>query len=144
MRPDRWEHSLTSTKTYDDPYGEITIKVSYRGPRQQEISGLGFWDGGNTSSCVPCSQRQGVGLGKPRAPIQTTPVSISKPAQWKSCLIRGSTRFIDTGDFRQPVQEPARTPTRHNPECQPNRVASDQTTAAKHFDPRPKDAKAQQ
>ena len=101
----RWEHSLTSTKTYDDPYGEITIKVSYRGPRQQEISGLGFWDGGNTFKFVPCSQRQGVGLGKPRAPIRTTPVSISKPAQWKSCLIRGSTRFIDTGEFRQPVQD---------------------------------------
>ena len=44
----RWEHSLTSTRTYDDPCGEVTTKVIYRGPQQQQITGLGFWDGGDS------------------------------------------------------------------------------------------------
>src|ERR1019366_9983568 len=47
---------------------------------------------------------------------------------------------LDIENSRQPVPEPARTPTRHNPECQPNRVATDQTTTAKHVDHRPEDA----
>jgi hypothetical protein len=44
----RWEHALTSTKTYADPCGEVAVKVNYRGPRQSQITGLGFWDGGDT------------------------------------------------------------------------------------------------
>ena len=44
----RWEHSLTSAKTYADPGAEVMLKVSYRGPDQQTITGLGFWDGGTT------------------------------------------------------------------------------------------------
>src|SRR5512146_138897 len=44
----RWEQSLTSSKTYDNPYREVTLKVSYQGPDQQQITGLGFWDGGST------------------------------------------------------------------------------------------------
>jgi Domain of unknown function (DUF5060) len=44
----RWEQSMTSTKTYDNPYREVTLKLSYLGPNQEQISGLGFWDGGNT------------------------------------------------------------------------------------------------
>lgn len=44
----RWEWSLTSTKTYDDPYGGVAVSVHYRGPERQQIKGLGFWDGGNT------------------------------------------------------------------------------------------------
>ncbi len=44
----RWEQSLTSSKAYGNPYREVTLKVSYHGPDQQQITGVGFWDGGNT------------------------------------------------------------------------------------------------
>jgi len=37
-----WEHSLTSTKTYSNPYAEVTLKVNYSGPDQQALQGLGF------------------------------------------------------------------------------------------------------
>jgi hypothetical protein len=44
----RWEESLLSTRDYENPYQEVVLRVSYRGPDQQRITGLGFWDGGNT------------------------------------------------------------------------------------------------
>src|ERR1041385_2902437 len=44
----RWDQTLTSTKTYENPYREVSLVVSYQGPDQQQINGLGFWDGGNT------------------------------------------------------------------------------------------------
>jgi hypothetical protein len=43
----RWEHSLTSTKTYSNPYAEVTLKVDYSGPDQQVLQGLGYWNGGD-------------------------------------------------------------------------------------------------
>ncbi len=42
----RWEHSLTSDKSYANAAAAARLKVSFRGPNQQTISGLGFWDGG--------------------------------------------------------------------------------------------------
>ncbi len=43
----RWEHSLTSAKSYANPAVDARLTVSYLGPNQQTISGLGFWDGSN-------------------------------------------------------------------------------------------------
>ena len=44
----RWEHALTSTVPYDNPYAEVTLKVDYQGPSGELIHGFGFWDGGDT------------------------------------------------------------------------------------------------
>ena len=44
----RWEHALTSTRTYPNPCADLTLKVIYLGPDQQVLHGLGFWDGGDT------------------------------------------------------------------------------------------------
>ena len=44
----RWEHALTSSHSYTNPYSEITLRVTYTGPGQRIIRAYGFWDGGNT------------------------------------------------------------------------------------------------
>ena len=44
----RWEQTLTSSRTYSNPYQQVTLSVTYAGPNGQKIKGYGFWDGGNT------------------------------------------------------------------------------------------------
>ena len=44
----RWEQPLNSSRTYANPYQQVTLSVVYAGPNGQEIKGYGFWDGGNT------------------------------------------------------------------------------------------------
>jgi hypothetical protein len=43
----RWEHTLTSTRGYDNPYADVTLRVSYVGPGGRTLRAYGFWDGGN-------------------------------------------------------------------------------------------------
>lgn len=43
----RWEASLTSAKTYANPFRDIRLSVQYTGPAGQILQGYGFWDGGN-------------------------------------------------------------------------------------------------
>jgi hypothetical protein len=44
----RWEHTLTSTHDYANPYADVTLRVTYTGPTGQTFQTYGFWDGGNT------------------------------------------------------------------------------------------------
>lgn len=44
----RWEHALTSTRNYDNPYADVTLRVSYVGPGGRTLRAYGFWDGGDT------------------------------------------------------------------------------------------------
>ncbi|MCX6902975.1 MAG: DUF5060 domain-containing protein, partial [Verrucomicrobia bacterium] len=43
----RWEHPLTSTRTYTNPYADATVRVSYAGPGGRTLRTYGFWDGGD-------------------------------------------------------------------------------------------------
>jgi len=43
-----WEHALTSTRNYDNPYADVTLRVSYAGPGGRTLRAYGFWDGGHT------------------------------------------------------------------------------------------------
>jgi len=43
----RWENTLTSTKTYNNPYLDVSVAVTYTGPNGESITGTGFWDGNN-------------------------------------------------------------------------------------------------
>lgn len=43
----RWEHTLTSARDYDNPYADTTLQVTYTGPGNRTIHTYGFWDGGN-------------------------------------------------------------------------------------------------
>ena len=44
----RWEQSLTSDKTYANPAADARSRSATVGRIRQTITGLGFWDGGNT------------------------------------------------------------------------------------------------
>jgi len=44
----RWEHALTSARTYGNPYAEVTLRVTYTGPAGRTLRAYGFWDGGDT------------------------------------------------------------------------------------------------
>ena len=44
----RWEATLTSTKTYTNPFLDHTLKVTYTSPAGRAYTSHGFWDGGTT------------------------------------------------------------------------------------------------
>ena len=44
----RWEHVLTSTRRYSNPYADVTLRVVYTGAGGQTLRTYGFWDGGDT------------------------------------------------------------------------------------------------
>ena len=44
----RWEHALTSSRSYDNPYADVALRVTYTGPGGRTLKTYGFWDGGDT------------------------------------------------------------------------------------------------
>jgi hypothetical protein len=44
----RWELTLTSTKTYANPFTDVTVTVEYTKAGAPTLRGYGFWDGGTT------------------------------------------------------------------------------------------------
>jgi hypothetical protein len=44
----RWELTLTSTKTYANPFLDVTVTVEYTKAGAPSLHGYGFWDGGAT------------------------------------------------------------------------------------------------
>lgn len=44
----RWEISLTSSKTYANPYNDVTVSATYTAPSGKTHTAYGFWDEGNT------------------------------------------------------------------------------------------------
>lgn len=45
---DRFETSLTNTRTYGDPYRDVTLNVTYTRPCGRTVKFWGFYDGGTT------------------------------------------------------------------------------------------------
>jgi hypothetical protein len=45
---DRFEASVTNSKTYSDPYNGVTLNVTYTKPDGSKVNFWGFYDGGNT------------------------------------------------------------------------------------------------
>ena len=43
---ERWEKTLTSSKTYSNPFLDHDLKVTYTSPTGKTYSSYGFWDGG--------------------------------------------------------------------------------------------------
>jgi len=82
----RWEHALTSTRNYGNPYSEVTLRVIYTGPAGQTIRAYGFWDGGDTFRIrcafptpgtwrweTECSDAANTGLHKQRGTVEVSP-----------------------------------------------------------------------
>ena len=43
----RWDQALTSARDYNNPYADVTLRVTYTGPQGRTLRTFGFWDGGN-------------------------------------------------------------------------------------------------
>jgi hypothetical protein len=43
----RWEHTLTSTRSYEQPYKQVSLLVEYTGPGGESFTSYGFWEEGN-------------------------------------------------------------------------------------------------
>lgn len=46
-RWDRFENTVTNTRSYSDPYNDVTLKVTYSAPHGERIEFWGFYDGGS-------------------------------------------------------------------------------------------------
>ncbi len=44
----RFEASMQNTRKYRNPYGDVTLKVTYKSPNGNQIKFWGFYDGGQT------------------------------------------------------------------------------------------------
>jgi hypothetical protein len=88
----RWEHELTSTGSYDNPYADVALRVTYTGPGGRVLHAYGFWDGGDTFRLrcafpVPgtwrweteCSDPANQGLHRQRGTVEVTPYEGPNP-----------------------------------------------------------------
>ncbi len=41
-----WEHTLTSDRTYENPYRQVTVAVTFRSPQGESLQSYAYWDGG--------------------------------------------------------------------------------------------------
>ena len=107
----RWEQSLTSTQAYANPT-TTQIKVSYRGPDGQTITGLGFWDGSNSFRirCLfpspgqwtwqtSCADTNDTGLHCRTGSVDVVPYSGSNPLyQHGDLRVAESRRYLTHAD----------------------------------------------
>ena len=82
----RWEHTLTSARQYENPYADVTLRVRYTGPDGRALNAYGFWDGGKVfrircSFPAPgdwqweteCSDASNAGLHGQRGAVEVVP-----------------------------------------------------------------------
>ena len=107
----RWEQPLTSTAAYANP-NTVTLKVSYRGPNEKTMNGLGFWDGSNSFRirCLfpepgqwtwqtTCSDTSNAGLHNQRGSVEVAAYSGSNPLCQHGNLRAGDNhRFLAHAD----------------------------------------------
>ena len=82
----RWEHALTSGRSYENPYADVTLRVIYSGPGGRTLRTYGFWDGGDTFRIrcafptpgawqweTECSDTTNTGLHHQRGTVDVSP-----------------------------------------------------------------------
>ena len=88
----RWEHTLISTRNYENPYADVVLRVSYVGPGVRTLRTYGFWDGGDTFRIrcafpvagtwkweTQCSDAANTGLHKQAGTVEVSPYRGSGP-----------------------------------------------------------------
>jgi hypothetical protein len=83
---ERWDHALTSTRNYANPYADVTLRVVYTGPAGRTLRAYGFWDGGDTFRIrcafpgpgtwrweTECSDTANTGLHRQRGTVVVAP-----------------------------------------------------------------------
>jgi hypothetical protein len=99
----RWEALLTSSKSYTNPYADVTVSVTYTGPNGEQFTAPGFWDGerafrlrfmfpevGTWSWRTTCSDASNVGLHDRTGVVTVASYSGSNPL-YKNGYLRVST-----------------------------------------------------
>ncbi|HOW71023.1 MAG TPA: DUF4038 domain-containing protein [Phycisphaerae bacterium] len=89
---ERWEHALTSSRNYGNPYADVTLRVTYNGPDNRTLRIYGFWDGGNTFRIrcafpapggwrweTECSDVANIGLHRHRGTVEVSPYRGDNP-----------------------------------------------------------------
>jgi len=108
----RWEHSLTSTRNYDNPYADLTLRVSYLGPGGRTLRTYGFWDGGDTFRIrcafpvagtwrweTECSDAANAGLHRQRGTVDVLPYRGDNSLYRRGFLkVSGNRRYLVYGD----------------------------------------------
>lgn len=82
----RWEHTLASTRSYDNSYTDVTLRVRYTGPEGRAFNAFGFWDGGSAFRIrcafplpgkwqweTECSDTGNAGLHGQRGTVEVSP-----------------------------------------------------------------------
>jgi hypothetical protein len=108
----RWEQSLMSAREYENPYADVTVRVTYTGPEGRRLQTFGFWDGGATFRIrcafpapgtwrweTECSDTTNEGLHKRSGTVQVVPYEGSNPL-YKHGLLKVSEnrRYLTFGD----------------------------------------------
>lgn len=108
----RWEHTLTSTESYQNPYRDVTLQVEYSGPDGAGFKGYGFWDGGDAFKirCMfskagtwtwktICSNQDDTGLHQQSGRIEVTPYQGDNPLYRRGYLkVSENRRYLEYGD----------------------------------------------
>jgi hypothetical protein len=108
----RWETSLTSSKTYTNPYADVTVSVKYTGPSGQVLNAYGFWDGGSTYKircafpatgtwtwATTCSDTTNGGLHNKTGSVSVTSYSGANPLYQRGFLkVSSNKRYLTYSD----------------------------------------------
>lgn len=108
----RWEHALTSARPYDNPYADVTLRVTYTGPEGQTLRACGFWDGGDTFRIrcafptpglwrweTECSDPSNTGLHQQRGKVEVEPYRGPNPLYQHGFLkVSDNRRYLTYAD----------------------------------------------
>jgi hypothetical protein len=108
----RWEHALSSTRSYGNPYADVTLRVSYTGPGGRTLRAYGFWDGGDTFRIhcafpapgtwqweTECSDAANTGLHRQRGSVEVAPYEGGNPLCRRGFLkVSDNRRYLAYGD----------------------------------------------
>ena len=108
----RWEYTLTSTHDYANPYADVTLRVTYTGPKGQTLQTYGFWDGGDTFRIrcafpspgtwrweTECSDAANTGLHKQHGTVEVSAYQGDNPLYQRGFLkVSDDRRYLVYGD----------------------------------------------
>jgi len=108
----RWEHALTSARDYDNPYADVTVRVSYVGPGGRTLRTYGFWDGGSTFRIrcafptvgtwrweTECSDTANTGLHKQHGTVEVSAYRGNNPLYQQGLLkVSDNRRYLTCDD----------------------------------------------
>jgi Protein of unknown function (DUF4038)/Domain of unknown function (DUF5060)/Putative collagen-binding domain of a collagenase len=111
-RWERWEHVLTSSRSYGNPYAEVTLRVTYTGPGGRTFRTFGFWDGKDTFRIrcafptsgkwtweTECSDPSNSGLHHQRGSVNVSPYRGGNPLYKDGFLkVSKNKRYLTYGD----------------------------------------------